>query len=57
MGTSTLLKMKKQKIRISINALVDKRTIIKNVISEYFGIKFYMFKAKGAPLQEQENDI
>lgn len=34
-----------------------KTTIIKYVISEYFGIKFYMFKAKGAPLQEQENDI
>lgn len=36
---------------------MDKRTIIKNVISEYFGIKFYIFKAKGVPLQEQENDI
>lgn len=36
---------------------MDKRTIMKNVISEYFGIKFYMFKAMGAPLQEQENDI
>lgn len=34
-----------------------KTTIIKYVISEYFGIKFYRFKAKGAPFQEQENDI
>lgn len=26
---------------------MDKRIIIKNVILEYFGIKFYMFKVKG----------